>query len=175
MYEDKGQFDQAIADYDRAIQLDSKSGYFSRGIAYLYSGNLAKALADESQATALDPKGSYAALWLDIVGQRNNIPSNLSQAISQIDMTAWPAPIIRMFLGQLTPASALAAADDPDAGKKAGQVCDVNFFSAELALRTGRKDEARDLFRLAASGCLKTYIAYAAANAELKALGEAPQ
>jgi hypothetical protein len=29
--------------------------------------------------------------------------ARLPQAVSQIDMTKWPAPILRMFLGQVTP------------------------------------------------------------------------
>ena len=89
-------------------------------------------------------------------------------------MTAWPAPVIRMFLGQMTPAAALAAADDPDATKKKGQVCEANFYSGELALRQGAKDDAARLFRLAASDCPHDFTEWPAANAELKALGAAP-
>ncbi len=87
----------------------------------------------------------------------------------QIDMTEWPAPIIRLYLGQMTPESVLAAADDPDANTKKRQVCDANFFIGELALQRGAKDDAVRLFRLAAAGCEKTG---GVANIELKALGE---
>ncbi len=171
-YYAKGEYNRAIADYDGAIRLDPKdsSAYFNRGRANLYAGALPKALADLNQASALDPKYAYAALWLDIVGQRNNIPSRLSQAISTIDMAAWPAPVIRMFLGQMTPAAVLAAADDPDATKQKGQVCEANFYSGEWALRTGAKDEAARLFRLAAADCPQDFVEWSAANAELKAL-----
>jgi lipoprotein NlpI len=175
-YYGKGDKNGAIADYSEAIRLDPKSpyAYRERGLAHLYSGTLAKALADVSQASKLDQKDAYNALWVDIVGQRNNLPSRLSQAISKIDMTIWPAPMIRMFLGQMTPADVLAAADDPDAAKKKGRVCEANFYSGELALRTGAKDVATSLFRLAASECPKTFDEWLAANAELKALGAAP-
>jgi len=167
--------DHAIADYDQAITLEPKYtfAYFSRGVASLYAGDLPKALADLNQASTLDPKNAYVALWLDIIGQRNNVPSRLSQAISTIDMTAWPSPIIRMFLGQMTPAAVLAAADDPDATKKQGQVCEANLYSGELALQAHLKAEAARLFRLAASDCPKTFVEWRAANAELKALGAA--
>ena len=74
----------------------------------------------------------------------------------------------------MTPAATLAAADDPDPNKKKGQVCEANFYSGELALRTGAKDEATRLFRLAVSDCPKLYDEMAAAIAELKALGAAP-
>lgn len=175
-YFDENDFDRAIADFNKVIMLDPKSAaaYRNRGIVYFYYGNPAKALADVSQASELEPKNAYSALWVDIVGQRNNVLSRLPQAISQIDMTAWPAPVIRMFLGQMTPAAVLAAADDPNATKKKGQLCEANFYSGELALRRGAKDEATHLFRLAASDCPKDFDEWADANRELKALGVSP-
>jgi hypothetical protein len=41
-------------------------------------------------------------------------------------MNNWPAPIIRLYLGQLTMEAVLAAADDPDASIKKGHVCEVS-------------------------------------------------
>jgi lipoprotein NlpI len=93
------------------------------------------------------------------------------QQLAKIDMTAWPAPVIRLFLGQMTPAAVLAAADDPDATKKKGQVCEANFYDGELALRAGAKDEATRLFRLDANDCPKSFGEWLAANAELRAVG----
>ncbi len=175
-YAFQGDIDRAIADFSEAIRLDPKSAdaYYNRGLAYLYSGDLAKALADVSEASELDPQDAYKALWADILAQRNNAASRLSQASAQIDMTPWPGPIIRMFLGRMPPEAVLAAADDPDAKKKKSQVCDANFYSGELALRLNAKDEAVRLFRLAASGCARDVNEWFAANAELKALGAAP-
>jgi lipoprotein NlpI len=89
-------------------------------------------------------------------------------------MTPWPAPIIRSFLGRMPAEAVLAAADDPDTGKKKKQVCEANFYNGELALRQGAKDEAARLFRLAANGCRKDLNEWFAANAELKALGATP-
>jgi lipoprotein NlpI len=171
VYYTKGDVDRAMADYDEAIRLDAKSSsaYFRRGIAYFYTGALPKALADFNQANALDPRDAYIALWLDIVGKRNNLSSRLPQAISQLDMTKWPAPVIRLYLGEMTPEAVLAAADDPKPETKKGQVCEANFYTGELALQRDRKDEAVRLFRLVASDC----IGFPAANAELKAVGMA--
>jgi tetratricopeptide (TPR) repeat protein len=176
-YQDKGDYNRAITDYDEAIRLDPKyaSAYEYRGRANLYAGALPKALADLNQASALNPNDAYVALWLDIVGQRSNVPSHLAEGTATIDMTAWPAPVIRMFLGQMPPDAVLAAADDPDVKKKIGQVCEANFFGGEMALRKGAKDEATRLFRLAAAGCPEDFIEYDAANAELKALVANPR
>src|SRR5262249_56598561 len=113
-YRARGDNDHAIADFGEAIRLDPKSAdaYYNRGLAYLYSGDFAKALADVSEASALDPLDAYKALWADIVAARNNAPSPLSQASARIDMTPWPAPIVRSFLGRMPPEAVLAAADD---------------------------------------------------------------
>jgi lipoprotein NlpI len=171
VYYTKGEIDHAMADYNEAIRLDarSSSAYFRRGIAYLYTGMLSKALADFNQANALNPKDAYIALWLDFVGKRNNLPSRLPQAITQLDMTKWPAPIIRLYLGEMNPAAVLAAATDPVPETNKRLICDANFYTGELALQQDRKDEAVRLFKLVASDC----IGFPAAKAELKALNVA--
>jgi lipoprotein NlpI len=87
----------------------------------------ASALADLDQASALDPKNAYSALWLDIITTRNNLPNCLSQLVSKVDMTKWPAPLVRLFMGELTPTAALPAADDADLNQKKGRVCEANF------------------------------------------------
>jgi lipoprotein NlpI len=175
-YRNKGDLDHAVADFSEALKLNPKDAlsYHSRGLAYFYGGDPAKALADFKRASELDPKYAYNALWLDIALQRSGAPSDLSQTISKIDMTAWPAPVIRMFLGQATPAAVLAAADNPDAAKKKNQVCEADFYSGVLALRQGAKDEAARMYRLASADCPKGYDEEFAAGAELKALGATP-
>jgi lipoprotein NlpI len=79
-----------------------------------------------------------------------------------------------MFLGQMTPAAALAAADDPNANTKMGQVCEANFYSGELALRQNQKEDAVRLFRLAADGCPIDFTEWPVARLELTALGVRP-
>jgi len=172
----KGDLDRAIADYDQAIRFDPKnsSWYFHRGLSNLYAGALPTALADLNQASELNPKHAYAALWLDIVNKRSNLPSRLAEAAKQINMTWWPAPVIRLYLGQLTPEAVLAAADDANPRAKQGRVCEANFYTEELALQQGNADEAKRLFALAAADCHKDFAAYAGATAELKVLGARP-
>jgi lipoprotein NlpI len=82
--------------------------------------------------------------------------------------------IVRMLLGQLTPAAVLAAAEDPDAEIKSEKVCEANFYGGELTLQQARKDEATRLFRGAVAHCPKALIEWSAANAELNALGVKP-
>jgi lipoprotein NlpI len=93
--------------------------------------------------------------------------------ITQLDMTKWPAPVIRLFFGQMTPEAVLAAADDPNPKTKQEQVCAANFYSGELALMQGTKDTAARLFQLAVANCPRT-LEGLAANDELKALAVRP-
>lgn len=175
-YDAKGNHARAIADYNEAIRINPKDvdAYVGRGEANFYAGSLPKALADLKQASELDPKSTFAALWLDIIDQRSNLPSRLPQVIEQLDMAKWPAPVIRLYLGQMTPEAVLAAADDPDNRIKKRHFCDANFYSGELALQQGAKDDATRLFRLATRDCSRDYDLWADANAELNALGVTP-
>jgi lipoprotein NlpI len=170
------EINQTIVYYNAAIRRDPRDddAYFHRGLANLYAGALPQALADLSQASALDPEYAYYALWIDILDKRRNVASRLPQAIARFDMTKWPAPVIRLFLGQTTPAAVLANAVDPDAITRRGQVCEANFYTGELALQQGEKEEAARRFRLAAADCPREFVEGPAANAELKALGRSP-
>jgi lipoprotein NlpI len=175
-FRNKGDLDHAIADYTQVIALDPKNAgaYFSRGRVALLKSSLPMALADLNQATALAPSNAYAALWLDIANRRSNLPSRLADAAKQIDMTKWPAPVIRLYIGQLTPEAVLAAANDPNADTKKRQVCEANFHTGEFDLQQGKKDDAMRLFRLATVGCPESLISTEGATAELKALGATP-
>jgi hypothetical protein len=121
-------------------------------------------IEDASTAALRQRKLISAALWVDIIGQRNNFPSRLPEAFADV----------RMFLGRITPAEVLAAADDPDASKKKILVCDANFYGGELALRQGAKEQAARLFRLVAADCPYISTGRFAAGVELQILSTAP-
>jgi tetratricopeptide (TPR) repeat protein len=175
-YSSKGDTDRAIADYDEGIRLDPKNAraYRMRGLVNLRAGSLPKSLADLDQSQELDPKDFYAALWREIVVRRSDQPSHLADATAKLDMTKWPAPIVRLFLGETTPEAVLAAAENSAPLLQKGQVCEANFFAGELALQRGSKEDAARLFGLAATDCPKTFIEWSAAKDELKALGVNP-
>jgi lipoprotein NlpI len=175
-YQTRGDLARAIADYSEAIGIAPKNeaSFQARGRADMYAGMLPEALADLNQASELNPRHPYVALWLDIVNKRSNLPSRLAAAAKQINMTWWPAPVIRLYLGQLTPEALLAAADDANPRAKRARLCEANFYTGELALQQGNADKAKRLFALAAADCPKDFDAYAGATAELKVLGARP-
>jgi tetratricopeptide (TPR) repeat protein len=57
-YGKKGEYDNAIADYTRAIEIDPNDAwaYCNRGGAYDEKGDYDKAIADYTQAIEIDPK-----------------------------------------------------------------------------------------------------------------------
>jgi lipoprotein NlpI len=168
-YLDKGEFQRAAADFSQVIRLSPKfpGGYLGRGIANLYAGSRTAALADLIQATTLAPKDGEYALWLDIVTSRSKLPSRLPQAVEKIDLTEWPGPVIRVYLGQSTLETALSSADNPL------KMCSANFYLGQLALQRHDKDLAAGLFRSAATNCPKGRVEREAATVELKALSAA--
>jgi lipoprotein NlpI len=160
----------ALADFDKAIRLDPEdaSAYFNRGVAYfLLGGHTADAEADLKKANELNPQDPYIALWFDLAERRNGVPNHLAETAKQLDMTAWPAPVIRQFLGELNAAETIAAAADPDPKKQAAQTCEANFYSGELALLKKNKPEATRLLKLASKDCPLAFIESTAAIAEL--------
>jgi lipoprotein NlpI len=176
LYKDRGDFERALADYDMVIQLDPKNGraFRERGVGDFQAGLLPKSLDDLNQSITLNPKDPYTVLWLDIVAKRSKIASRIAELSAELDMTKWPAPVVRLFQGEMTSDAVFAAADDANAWKKKGQVCEANFYVGELALQRGDKEEAARLFRLATDDCPKTFIERSAASLELKAMAANP-
>ena len=163
----------AIADFTASIRLDpnNAAAHFNRGVAYyVIGGRNADAVADFKKATELDPRDAYAALWRDLAEQRNNAPSQLREVAKQLDMTAWPAPVIRQFLGEQNAAQTLAAAQDNDPKTTRGRSCEANFYGGEFALLKKDRQEALRLLKRAASDCPRGFIEAPAAMAEMIAL-----
>ena len=160
----------ALADLAASINLDpnNQATYFNRGVAYyVIGGRIADAEADFRKAVELDPKDVYAALWLDLAERRNGGASHLREAAAHLDMTAWPAPLIREFLGEANAGQALAAAHDDDPKTSTGRSCEADFYSGEFALLTKNKQEGMRLLQRAARDCPRGYIEAPAATAEL--------
>lgn len=172
----KGDFDNAINDYGRLIQLDPNDAqaYLDRGIAYYFKALLGNALSDLQRSQSIDSKNAYTIIWLDIVRKRARSKGELSGALKLLDMTRWPAPIVRLYMGRMMPADVVSSASDPDTVIEKGHTCEAAFYSGEWALQHAKKDEARKFFTRASEICPKSYRESMAARTELNALGAAP-
>jgi tetratricopeptide (TPR) repeat protein len=160
----------AIEDFTKSIRLYAENGaaYFNRGVAYyVVGGRTADAAADFRKALELNPKDAYAALWRDLAERRNSAPGHLAETAKQLDMTVWPAPVIRHFLGEANAEQTFAAAFDTDPKTKQAQTCEAHFYAGQLALMNKNRKEALRLFKLAADECPPSFIESTAAIAEL--------
>ena len=61
-YSDKGLYDQAIADYTKALELNPKDAdaYYNRGLAFRKQGLYDQAIADYTKTLELNPKDAEA-------------------------------------------------------------------------------------------------------------------
>ena len=160
----------ALADFNASLKIDpnNQATYFNRGVAYyVLGGRTPDAEADFRKAVELDPKDAYAAIWLELAARRNNAASRLREQSAQLDMTAWPAPVIREFLGESNAAQTLAAAQNNDPKINRGRSCEANFYSGEFALLGKNKQQALAMLRRATNDCPRGYIEAVAATAEL--------
>lgn len=173
----KGDNARAIADYTTVIERDAGKTFFGqlayvlRGIAWLYSAAPDKAQADLRRAVELNPKEPFFALFLHLVERRANptrkpASTHLASAVAGLDMTKWPAPAIRMFLGEGAPEAVLAV--------KGGEVttCEADYFTAEFMRFENRKEEALRLYRKTLSDCPRYILENVAAAAALRSLGD---
>lgn len=170
----KGDFPKAIADHGQAIAISGKSAsaYFNRAIEYYVTGALPKALADATQANDLVPSEGYVALLQDVIAVRNGLPSRLKETSAKVDMSAWPAPVARMLMGQLTSEALFEAADSANAATKNSHLCEAHFYSGIAFARGGRKDDATKEFTTASATCPTHALEKMYAEAELKAMAK---
>jgi RNA polymerase sigma factor (sigma-70 family) len=84
IYLNQGDYDQAIADFNQALQLDPKSAgaYFSRGRANKLKGNYDQALADYNQAIQFNPQ--MVAAYVNR-GQIYNMADRYDDAIADFN------------------------------------------------------------------------------------------
>src|SRR3989338_8732517 len=61
-YVNKGQFDQAISDYNKALEINPRyaGAYYSRGVAYDSKGQYDQAISDYNKALELNPMDALA-------------------------------------------------------------------------------------------------------------------
>jgi len=86
-YLNQGEYDKALADFNKAIELDAKNAgaYDNRGVLYLRQGDYEKALSDVNKAIELDPQksGSYdnRGLILSQKGESNQALVEYNKAL----------------------------------------------------------------------------------------------
>lgn len=180
MYRNLGDFDRALRDFDEALRRAKAENekrpslYRSRGIAHLYAGDAKKAWLDFKQAHEDYSKWGIEVLWAEVAAKRAGMPSLLPEAEAKLDLGIWPAPLIFLFQGKMTPDQVTQIAQESSAPhKRRTAVCEAHFFIGQWELARGDKDAARNRFRSAVAECIKSPAGeWGPAAFELKAMGE---
>jgi lipoprotein NlpI len=157
IWAENGDFGRAVEDYSEAIKLSPKDDDFyrwCRALVHLYSGSPANALLDINRAAQLAWNDPSTALWAEIIGQRNQLPTRLAESTKSMNLDNWAGPLVKLFLAQSTPDAVMAIVEDTKKPEeKQSRLCQANFFIGLWKLQHGERDEAVRLLQQAAGGC----------------------
>lgn len=165
----KGEPHEAAATLDGAggTAADAAPLFRARGWIGFFDRREDAAVRDLERAASLDPKDAYAALWLDIAATRSGSADRMRGLVHDLDRTAWPWPVVRLFLGETDFDAVWAASADADPVKNQGQRCEADFYYGEWRLMRHDEDGARPHLRAAATSCPRTFSEWPSARAEL--------
>ncbi len=168
-------YERAIEDYDQAIRLNPRyaAAFRGRGIAKFFQELPDAAVSDFSKAAELQPANHYHVLWLYLAEVRagHSALAKLQTRSQRLEGDKWPAPIISFYLGTIDESALYAAAQSSDPKARREQVCEADFYTAEVKHINNAVAEALPLLRAAEKDCPPNFIESHAATAELKRLG----
>jgi tetratricopeptide (TPR) repeat protein len=179
-YFDIGDYGHAIREYGDAIRLNPNFAepYYNRGDANLFQSNLTAAISDYEHVISSEPSSSmigYAALMLHVAmkQQGRDDAQQLAPVVQAADLSKWPGPLLRLYLGQVTADEVMAVAANAGTNTQK-EDCEANYFSGEDALMHNQPTTALTRFKAARDGCPKGNIGYDESLAELRRLGAQP-
>jgi lipoprotein NlpI len=169
---------QADLDLEMALGLDS-----TRLPARREKGRLAFYRSDYLEAAqamtrlARDAEGQtfvYSVLWLELAIRRGHLerPSRLALAQQELGGEHWPAPVLQMYQGKLSPAEVIAAAAAPDVRVALEQQCEAYFYAGQEYLLRQQPLQARAAFEAAIATGMTDFLEYDWAARELELLAD---
>jgi len=167
-------FKKALSDFDKAVELDRSPGTLSqRGIARFYAGQYRDAEADLAASVAGAPKNAYGVLWLYLarLHQGKDETAALRDQSRALNLSTFPGPVIRYYLGEATVDDVMMAAKKGTRQEQREQLCEASFYLGEQFLLRGNRDEAVRLFRQATGTGLTYFYEYQGAAVAMQRLG----
>jgi len=171
-----GDYDSGREDLNSAIALQSDyapEAYAYRGYFELVRGEGDKAAADLAKSAALKI-WAYNVLWLSLAREKAHVPDtdnlSLKAHAARLDLTQWPGPVVKYLMGDGTPQSVNAAAQQGDPARLIERVCDADFYVAEHDVANGNAAAAKPLLQRAAEKCPFASFERMGATAELMSL-----
>ena len=153
-------------------QAPGVDGLYKHGVDQFDKGRIKVSETNLANAVIQQPDAPYSVLRLFLASSRLGKKSDytLRGNSKALNLQYWPGPIVKFYLGEVTPAQVLASAHDADPKTNAGHLAEAYFYFAEQAVLDGKQSEAIPLlYRAIATGATDRYE-YASALAEVKRL-----
>ena len=161
----------ARGSYATLAGLNAKSvtGQFGLGFTDYMLGNYAVAEQELQTASDLSPTYAYSLLWLHLARMRQGKDdgADFARRAAKVSMTAWPAPVLKYFLGQMYETNVITASLDPDRMKDSDQECETKFYIGEDEVIHNNSAQALLNLKYAVGICPKRYVEYGASVGEL--------
>jgi lipoprotein NlpI len=169
-------YDGAKEDLNYSVALQSpyaSDAYAYRGYFELVLGESEKSAADLAKSAELKI-WPYNVLWLSLAREKAHVPDtdnhSLKANAAQLDLAQWPGAVVKYLMGEGTPQSVNAAAQQGDPARVVERVCDADFYVAEQDLVRGDAAAAKPLLQRAAEKCPFASFERMGATAELMRL-----
>ena len=174
-YDGQGLYDRAIADYNTAIDLrpEYAPAYYNRGNAQFYLARFDLAARDYEALLRTNPSDIYRVIWLYLARERageNGMVEMVGYA-ERIDVSRWPGPVIKLFLGQAGPREVMESLKGLSGDKRREQQCEALFYLGQYYMIEGNAEAAVSLFRRTLDTGVTKFNEYIGAKAELERLG----
>jgi lipoprotein NlpI len=172
------EFKSASRDLDMALGLENKrsSSFREKGRLAFYQRDYDTAAREFARAldTASGAAAVYSALWLHIAVKRGALQGSapLEAILAQLDRSQWPAPVLRMFSGDLQPAQAIAAATATDPRTDLMLKCEGHFYAGQEYLIRADAKQAQAAFEAALATGVTEFLEYDWSVRELELLKE---
>jgi lipoprotein NlpI len=167
------EFTKANTDLDMALGLNTKypPAHREKGRLSAYQGDWAEAVRSFALAKESDQGmgAAYGAIWVQVAAMRSGFRG--TSLTTTLPPTQWPAPVVQMFTGKISPEEAIAAADNPDPTTYLEQKCEVYFYAGEYYMAHNDTDRARVAFESAVATGVREFLEYDWARRELELMG----
>jgi len=173
----RGQYSDAIHDFDRAAlsvtpnsrKEEGAAIFWERGMAKFYWASPAAAIDDLAKAVQYNALGGEPVIWLHLArvraGQQD--AQEFEQNTAPLMSGKWPGPLIALYSGKETVEDVFVKAKSGTPSDQADQLCDANFYTAEWYLTQNQSAQARPLFQVAKDICPKADVEGMFAQKEL--------
>jgi tetratricopeptide (TPR) repeat protein len=177
IYALEGQQEDAIADFDATLRLIPKTmfAYYRRGLSELALGRFDAAAIDLSRGLELAPNNAFMVAWLHMARVKSAVDDRdeFTRHVAQVDQSAWPYPVLALYLGRVTPEQFHAAAGNDDPVVARARDCFAAIHIGEYQLFHQNLDAAKsELRHTTADTCPNTDMVKVIAVAELRRLGD---